>query len=294
MAGGGLRTPEEFAGLDNDAPIRHAINEIYANYGDVVSVEAKQKSLNKFGRNLTVGTSFETVAVFQSTTANETFVSTNLIDSISSSNETADRGIGFTIEGHTIDVSGNLTFVTQNATLDATDARTKVTLSTPLARATRAYVRNSGTFDSPFAVPTGTIYIYDDTDGITAGVPDTAAATKLIIDATETQTEKCATAISQTDYWIVTEFGAGIGQGGGNAAAVTLRMEARDVANGGVWRPLGRDIVLVVDQQNPPDFPVFPYRIVPKSHDWRVRAKCDANTASVFAEASGFLAFIVG
>lgn len=277
-----------------DPDIQDAIERIYADYGDRVSVSSKNKSLNKFGRNAAVGNAWETVAEFQSTTANETFVSTNLIDSISSSDETNDVGLVVTIEGHTIDASGNLTFVSQNATLHATDARTKVTLATPLARATRAFIANSGTFDSPQAVPTGTIYVYDDTDGITAGVPDTAAATKVLIAAGETQSEKCATAISQNDYWILTEFSAGIDSGGGSADEVIVRMETRDIANGGVWHPLGRDLVLIVAAANPGPFPLKPFRVVPKNHDWRIRAICDANTAAVFAEAEGYLASIVG
>lgn len=279
--------------VDADPHIRDAINRIFADYGDRVSVEQKKKSLNKFGRNNTVGTSFETVAILQGTESNETFVSTNLIDGISSSNEASDVGIIVTIEGHTIDGSGNLTFVSQDATLDGTDARTKVALTTPLARATRAFIKNSGTFNSPQATPTGAIYIYDDTGGISVGVPSNANQTKLVIAAGETQTEKCATAISQTDYWILTGFGAGIGEGTANATEVTVRMEIRDIANGGVWRPLGRDFVVVIGQTNPSRIAHLPYRIVPKNHDWRVVAKCDSNTAPVFAEAEGFLASII-
>lgn len=277
-------------GADGDVRFKTILDVIESTYDERPSVDAKKKKLTKFGRNAAVGTSYETVAVYQGATANETYVSTNIIDSISSSNEASDVGLVITIEGHTIDGSGNLTFVTQDATLHATDARTKVALSTPLARATRAFVKNSGTFDSPQATPTGTIYIYDDTDGITNGVPDTAAASKLLIAATSTQSEKAATSISSVDYWIITEFGAGVDTGGGNAEEVTVRMEIRDVANGGVWRPLGRDFVLIVGAANPSDIMLDPPRIVPKNHDWRIRAKCDANSAAVFADASGFLA----
>lgn len=84
----------------------------------------------------------------------------------------------------------------------------------------------------------------------------------------------------------------GDGSGGGNAEEITVRMEIRDVFNGGVWRPLGRDIVIIVGNANPPPFPMYPHRVVPKNHDWRIRAICDANSASIFAEAEGFLASI--
>lgn len=280
---------------EQDQKVRQAINEVLSAYGDTVSVEAKAKSLYKFGRNRTVGTSWETVAEQQSTEANETFVSTNIIDSIVSSNAGDTQTI--TVEGHTIDASGNLTFVSQNIALTG---QTPATLTTPLARATRAFVAPSGTFNSPPAALAGNVSVYDDTDGESSGVPTTASATKLLIIAGETQSEKAATSISQTDYWFIGYFAAGIGVSGGNAAIgvsggnaarVTVRMETRDVPNGGVWRPMGVDVALVVGQPAPPvPFPAL--RIVPKNHDWRIVAKSDANTAEVFAEAGGVLAAV--
>ena len=282
-------TLEGVEAVETLTDITQAEAVVLSTYGDTVSVSDKAKNLTKFGTNSTVGTSYETVAQFQGTTANETFVSTNIIDSISSSNQLADVGITFTVEGHTIDGSGNLTFVVQDATLDGTDARTKVTLTTPLARATRLYVKASGTFNSPQAVPTGTIYVYDDTAGITAGVPNTAAATKILILAGETQSKKCATSVSSTDYWFITQLDAGIGSAGGAANRVLVLLETRDVANGGVWRPVGRELTIDIDQ-NGVQQDESPFIIVPKNHDVRVRAKTDSNTSSVFAEIRGYLA----
>ena len=284
-------TVNAIIGKINLDPISRAENTVLKTYGDAVSVEAKGKTLNKFGRNAAVGTSFETVAEFQSTTANETFVSTNIIDSIASDDQTNDVGIVITIEGHTIDGSGNLTFVVQDATLDGTDARTEVTLTTPLARANRAYVKASGTFDSPQATPTGNIYVYDNTDGQTAGVPTTAAATKLMILAGENQSEKAGTSISSQDYWFIADFSCAVSDATGPTNFATVRMETRDVVNGGVWRPLGRDYILWPDINGIQR--VFnPYLIVPKNHDWRVRAKCDAGSSSIDASANGILAAI--
>lgn len=271
--------------------IGYSEGEVKSTYGDTVSVSDKSKSLNKFGTNETVGTALETVGHFQGTTANETYVSTNLIDGISSS-AAGDTGLVFVVEGHTIDGSGNLTFVSQDATLDGSDGRTKVVLATPMARANRMYLKDSGTFDSPQTEPTGTVYVYDDTDGITAGVPDTAAATKILVDPGEAQSRKCATSISSADYWFVSFFGADIGESGGNASYVTVILEIRDVENGGVWRPLGREIVLVVGQTGV-HLEFSPYLIVPKNHDVRVRADSDSNTAAVEAEIGGYLAKIV-
>ena len=270
------------------AELSHAILEIKRAYGDTVDVASKAKSLHKFGENEAVGTSFETLARFQSTTVNETYVSTNIIDSVVSSSASDTQTV--TIEGHTIDASGNLTFSVQTATLTG---QTPVTLTTPLARANRMYIGASGTFDSPQAAAVGVISVYDDTDGQTSGVPTTAAATKLLILAGDAQTQKCATSISSSDYFIVTDFMARCVGAAGHAAYVDVRIETRDVANGGLFRPLGGDIVLTVGAGAPPDIRPIPYLIVPKNHDVRMRAKCNSNSADITAEISGYLAQVI-
>ena len=275
--------------VDTNGAIALAEAQILAQYGDIVSVSSKKKSLNKFGANVTVGTSFETVAQLQGTTANETFVTTNLIDGISSSSA-LDTTQTIVIEGNTVDGSGNLTFVVQDAVLAG---QTEVTLTTPLARANRMYVKASGTFGTDPAALVGTVYVYDNTDGISAGAPSTAAATKVLILAGGTQSEKCATAISSTDYWLIDYFGAGVGAAGGSAGRVLFRPEIRDVANGGAWLPLFSEIVVSVDQ-NGSGVSIFPYLVVPKNHDFRVRGRTNANTAEVFAEVSGYLAGVIG
>jgi hypothetical protein len=272
--------------LENSSNIGHAEEVVLSTYGDTVSVAAKAKDLTKFGTNSTVGTSYETVAQFQGTTANETFVSTNAIDAIVSSNAGDTQVIR--VEGQTIDGSGNLTFVVQDATLNG---QTSVLLGTPLARATRAYVKDSGTFNSPQAALAGVVSVYDNTDGESGGVPTTAAATKLLIEAGFTQSEKCATSVSANDYWFITEFSAGIGDAGGSANRVTFRLESRSVTGGGVWRPFGRVLVVNVDQ-NGRTFTPVPYLIVPKNSDVRVVAKTNSNTAEVFAEVRGMLAAV--
>lgn len=273
--------------LATSAAVKQAERVVYSTYGDTVSVINKAKNLNKFGRNQAVGTSWETVAKFQGTTSDETFVTTNLIDSIVS-DDTGDTTQTIVIEGHTIDGSGNLTFVSQEKALTG---QTEATLTTPLARATRAYVKASGTFGSTPTALAGNVYIYDNTDGITSGVPDTAAATKLMILAGETQTEKAATAISQSDYWFIQYFSCAIGDATGPTNFATVRMETRDIVNGGAWRPLGRDYTLWPDSVGiHREFD--PVLIVPKNHDWRVRAIADGGSTEIYAEAGGPLASI--
>ena len=264
---------------------RHALAEIETSYGDVVRY--KGKSLNKFGSNQDVGTSRETVAQFQGATANEAFVTTNIIDSISSSSA-SDTTQTVVIEGHTIDEVGNLTFVSQEAIIAG---QTKVTLTTPMARANRMYVKSSGTFGTTPAALVGTVYCYDDTDGISAGVPVTAAATKVLIIAGKTQSEKAATSISSKDYWIITRFSAVAADASGPTGFATVQMETRDIVNGGAWRPLGREFI-VFPAAVGPTREFTPLIIVPKNHDWRVVAFCNAGSSIVEADAEGYLATI--
>jgi len=267
--------------------ISRAENLILKTYGDKVSVKDKGKALNKFGRNLAISTTRETIAELQGATANETFVSTNIIDGVVSSSA-SDTTQTIVIEGHTIDGSGNLTFVSQDAVLTG---QTEVTLATPLARANRAYVKPSGVFNTTPAALVGTVSVYDNTDGISGGVPVTAAATKLLILPGLTQSEKCATSISSTDYWIITGFSTVASDATGPTGFATVVMETRDVANGGAWRPLGR--AYIVFPQTIGVQRVFdPPFIVPKNHDWRAVAFTDAGTTALDADAEGYLAVI--
>ena len=272
-------------GLDFEIQVAEA--QVLNDFGDTVSTLAKAKGLSKFGTNITIGTTSETVSQMQGSETEETFVTTNLIDSIVSSSN-SDTTQTIVIEGHTVDGSGNLTFTSQTAALNG---RTEVTLSTPLARCGRLYVANDGTFGNVPAALVGTVSVYDNTDGITAGVPNTDAATKIILRPGATQSQKCATSISSVDYYFIRSFSAGIGVSGGNASHVEFRIEARDVASGGAWRPAGRNITAAVGQ-NGVHVEFSPLLIVPKNHDVRVMARADSNTAEVFAEIRGHLAVI--
>lgn len=289
----GALTVREVGGneVSSDFDIRQAEAVVLSTYGDTVSVAAKGKNLNKFGRTLNADADVRTtVALFQGSEVNETFVSTNLIDSIVS-DAAADTSLTYTIEGHTIDGSGNLTFVSQDATTNASDGRTEVTLTTPLARAARMYLKNSGTFNSPQTAATGNIYVYDNTDGITAGVPNTAAATKLMLSAGATQSSKCATSISSTDYWFISGAEFSI-TGGGPASEVEFQLEIRDVANGGVWRPIGLEESLEAGAQVSGQVSFRPFLIVPKNHDVRMIAVSNANNTEVTADIQGYLAAV--
>lgn len=245
----------------------------------------KPKSLIKFGRtaNADDGTQ-TTVAEFQGSVVNETFATSNSIDSIVSSSGSDTETV--TVEGHTVDGSGNLTFVVQTATLTG---QTAVTLGTPLYRATRAY-NAAGTFASPASDLVGNVYVYDATEatGITAGVPDVATATKVMIGAGRQQSEKCATAISQHDAWLITGISTGISRATGGTADVDIDVQIQE--SGGVFRNTPIEIELRTAATATLYVPCIPFLIAPPNSDIRMVATADTNDTVVSGAINGYLA----
>ena len=173
-----------------DPQMAQAIREIKSTYGDDVDIISKAKSLAKFGRSENADSGVKTtVGTFGSVgtpNVNETYSTTNDIDKIVSSDDGDTETLH--IEGHTIDASGNLTFVIQTKTLTG---QTPATLDTPLARCTRLKVNASGSFGSPAGDLAGDVYAYA-SDGVTvtSGVPQTNTAVKARITAGINQTEQ--------------------------------------------------------------------------------------------------------
>lgn len=270
---GGVRDTVNGGGsiADGEVPVTNpftaqAIRDIKGTYGDTVSVTKKRKSLLKFGKNLAASTSSETVWIQG---GNETYISTNGIDTMSSSDNGDDQTV--TIEGHTISGS-NLTFVVQTATLTG---HSKVTLSTPLARATRVY----NTDDNLFA---GDVYIYED-DTLTDGVPNTA--TKIHLKANGAQSFKASTALSSVDYWIISQFYCGVIEKTASSADFTL--EVRQF--GGVFRPA---FTVSASNTSATQLDLSPNIIVTPNAD--VRITCVASgTIAVSAWMNGLLAIKV-
>ncbi len=177
----------------NEAQLGHRLvlakEQILKEYDDTVSVSSKAKVLKKFGRFDTLGTT-ELPIWLQG--QDETYVSDNSIDTISSSNAGDDQDI--VVEGHTL-TNGVLVFVSQTATLNG---QTKVVLDTPLHRASRVYNDDNTDF-------AGTVYVYED-GAITAGVPDTASTIHVTAVEGDNQSLKCETSISDSDYLILTQI----------------------------------------------------------------------------------------
>ncbi len=273
-----------------DSWARYAEIEAALTYGARVDIETKGKSLFKFGRT-TNADSGQVVTIMDlpgATQYEETLSTTNDIDAISSSDDGDTETV--TIEGHTIDGSGNLTFVTpQTVTLTG---QTPVSLGTPLARATRMYNAN-GTSGSPAANLVGNIYAFASSGvTVTAGVPQTNTAVKAMISAGQQQTRKCATAISNADYWFITGLTTSALRATGSGARVDVELQVKEKY--GVWRPRVADLYLATATQPTITIKFEPWIIVPPNSDVRMVAISDTADTTVTATMAGVLASVLG
>jgi len=87
----GFTINKSAAGLDPF--VLEAELEALSAYGDRVSVAHKKKSLLKFGRNKLVGTSAATIMTLPAGVSNETYISTNGINRLSSASTDIAGGI---------------------------------------------------------------------------------------------------------------------------------------------------------------------------------------------------------
>ena len=242
--------------------IERAIANIDADFGDVVSVVNKNKSLIKYGVNLDIDAGVsETVWTVG---GNETYPTGNDIDIIVSTSAADTQSV--VIEGHTLSGS-DLTFVTQTLTLNGT---TPVSLTTPLYRANRMY--NNGSTD--FA---GTVTVEDNGTSVHLQV----------VAGDINQSLKCATSLSSIDYWIVTAFDISVDRT--NAASVDFEFQVREF--GKVWRT--RYYMSNNSSAGGKLFQLEPCIIVPKNADVRVVATSAVNNTGVTASIHGVLASIV-
>lgn len=251
-----------------------AIKDIKANYGDDVSVGKKNKNLLKFGENPLVGTAKATLMDLPVGEVHETLIATNGITHISSNNAGDTEPVK--VEGHTIDGSGNFTFVVQEITLVG---QTKTALTTPLARVTRVY--NNGTTDL-----VGIVYVYED-DTVVSGVPQTAAKIHLILTAGKNNSSKCATTISNQDYWIITDFTSQFIEKAAGYAEIHLEIREK----GKVF--LEKAHISISDGNPNATLKFSPYIIAPKNSDVRLVATADGASTYVGGSINGVLAIVI-
>lgn len=263
--------------IADDLEIAYAELKVFRDYGDIVSVAQKAKSLNKFGRTEEVTTTPRTIAQLGSGESHETYQTSNTIDYVVSSDGADTQSI--VVEGHTIDADGEFTFVVQSVTLTG---QTKAPLTTPLARCSRMY--NNGSTNLA-----GTVYAFRDTT-VTGGVPQTAANIHCTIPITKNQSFKAATTISKSDYYFIRVVYVSVNKKA--AADVDVELEIR--LKGKVFR---QQFPLSVSTDGVNTFleELRPMLIVPKNADVRLTASALAGSAiAVSGGFNGYLAKVVG
>ena len=255
--------------------LQYCSNLIESDDGVRVTFTDAPRLLNKFGRNGDVDTAYETVWV---SGGDETYVSTNAIDKISSSSA-GDTDQTMTVQGHTV-TAGVFTRVTQTVDLAG---QTETALGTAMARVERAFVSSGSTL-------AGNVYIYED-DTVTAGVPDTAAKIHMQVRAGRNQSEKCALTVPDGEYLAISHMEAG--QEGSSNAGTDFVIETK--AAGAPWR-----VRMFVNTQqggaskvNIDGDPELPFLIVGPNTDVRVRAQSSAVNAVAQATLFGAYGIVV-
>lgn len=254
-----------------DARLVQAEREVYNAYGVDVSIDAKAKSLLRFGKTGTMTLLSQTVWTLGN---HENYLSSNLITHVSSSSALDNQLIK--LECHTVDGNGDFTFVVQFVTLDG---QNKVALTTPVARVSSA--NNANTHDL-----VGRVYVYEDTT-IVAGVPTDLTKVHIDIPAGKNQSFKAATTFDKETYAFVTQGFGGVGNK--QAANVEFQLEFRP--KGGVFQA-GASIVagsnsggFVVD--------LDPVAIIPANADLRVTAISDNAGAEAFVNFNLYMAKVL-
>lgn len=252
-----------------DSKFHGVIGRIEEQYGVTVSFDTKRKDLRKYGRNIDLDTGgFEQVWV---TGGIEVLPTDNTITHFASTS-TGDVGTALKLEGHTIDGSGNKSFVSQEITLNG---QNKTALPTPLARATRLY--NDGATEF-----TGTVYVSKDV-AYSVGVP--ASDIHITILPADQQTLKAATSMSSTDWFVITELGFSVNRS--VSATVDFVLQVRKL--NGVWRTQFRSTLSSSQSSIEYMFNVVEI-VVPANADVRILAETSTNNTVVDAEMAGLLA----
>lgn len=243
----------------------HALRQIEEQYGDRCHIGPK--STLKFGRTNNADNDIETTVMTLpgATQRHETYISDNLIDSISSADAGDTQEIA--IEGHTLDDNGHFKFLAQTATLNG---QTRVAI-TPMARVQRA--ANKGSTDL-----TGPVYVYEN-DTLSAGVPDTDTKVHIMIAAGRNQSQKAAMTFSNNDYGMITSFSAGVLRTG-SAVSVDCQLQVREY--NGVFRERF-PIPIRSDGQPFRPYAFQPFLVIPKNSDVRVICTASANDINVVA-----------
>jgi len=254
-----------------DARLVQAEREIQLQYGTVVSVDAKAKSLFRFGRNTNLGLSRETV---WTNGGNEVYLTTNTITHISSSS-TLDNQL-IRIEGHILDGNNDFIFVVQTVTLNG---QNKVSLSTPLARV--SMLSNANGHDL-----VGLVNVYEDTT-ISGGIPVDLTKSHIQIPAGSNQSFKAATTFDKDTFAIVTQGFGGVG----NKQTANIEFELEVRPKGGVF--LQGAAIIAGSASGNFNVNLDPAVIVPANGDLRVTCISDNSGADAFVNFNLYMAKVM-
>lgn len=254
-----------------DGRLVQAEREIERQFGQKVSIDRKAKSLIKFGKSAPLVTgSLQTVWTVG---GNETYVATNTIDSISSSSALDTEQVY--LECHTVDESGNFTFLSQVVTLNG---QNRVALPVPVARVSLAYNNNGTNL-------VGRVVVYENT-AIVGGIPSDVTKIHIDIPAGLQESFKAATTFSSSDYFVLTGgFGSVSSK---QAGAADFYLEIRE--QGKVFRQVA---AVSGSAASSWEIKLDPAVVLPKNSDIRVRVETEDNNLVVFTVFQGYLAKIL-
>ena len=254
-----------------DGRLVQAEREIFLQYGLEASIDAKAKSLFRFGKNPDLGLTRETV---WSTGGHEVYVSTNTITHVSSSSALDNQLMR--LESHTVDANNDFTFVVQFVTLNG---QNKVTLTTPVARVSSVNNANG--------IPlVGSVYVYEDTS-ITAGVPTDLTKVHITIPQGFNQSFKGATTFDKETFGILTQGFGGVG----NKQTANVEFEFEVRPKNGVFQS-GAAIIAGSTSGNF-NINLDPAIIVPPNSDIRVTAISDNAGAEAFVNFNLYMAKVL-
>jgi hypothetical protein len=115
----------------------------------------------------------------------------------------------------------------------------------------------------------------------------------MMIPAGEIQTQKASTSVSASDYWVITNFTAGVLEK--TAAYAQVRVEIKPwTTTTNSWYPITEWLTVASgggtrNLLEPND----PYLIVPKNHDVRLTAIADGASTPITGGMAGFLALVI-
>lgn len=267
-----IKIEDRWVDVPAGGALEFATREIYYTFGDLVKLN--RKSLHKFGRNESVGTTEEDI----NHNGIEPVHSTTNSITVASSSSAADTTQTVRVEGMYLDGSDNFIFSFQDVALNG---QNNVTLSQPLCRVTRIANTSSATATA------GDVYVHEG-GATTGGVPNDLGTVGNVMVQSDQTTLFAGTAISSTNYFLMTRYYAYVGASTPTADAVDVRLKIRD--KDGVYRTVS---VITISPSHEGEHTIDPPLIISPNTDIDLVAVTNSGTASVSAGFMGYFADIL-